>query len=308
MISVIITVYEQAKTLGWLLRTLSVQDTVEPFEVLVCDDGSGNSVPSIINEVLCSIRLDVRHIWQPKYGYRNTRIRNAGIRCAQGDLLVFVDADMVLPKNFLSKHRAAHSNNRTIICGTRSWVKIPDEKNYEDIDSMLMEFVTINYHIDRQLQSRWFASSTPWLACFGCNFSVQKTSDVYFDENLLGWGTEDWELACRLKERHNFLVQYNESIEGYHVEFSSGNLIFNVMRRNKHEELIDNIRNKLYFRAKYPEVNMDIALDSMRRIRLNKDEKWCAVSPEDAYPDLATAISLAQAWLDCHGNGNIYKK
>jgi glycosyltransferase involved in cell wall biosynthesis len=122
LISIIVTAFEQPDSLTLLLRSLEIQDCECPFEVIVCDDGSSFSVFEKCSGHPGKLRLDLKYIWQPKLGYRASRAKNNGIRCAQGQYLLFLDADIIVKFDFLRAHLSAHIEPSLLICNPRRWI------------------------------------------------------------------------------------------------------------------------------------------------------------------------------------------
>ena len=116
MLSVIISVYQQPSSLSALLECLRKQTYDGAFEVLVCDDGSASGIIEVIRSFS---DLNLRYLWQPDEGYRLARSRNNGIRCASGDVLIFLDGDLLVGPEFLARHAARHNGRKRIVCGTR---------------------------------------------------------------------------------------------------------------------------------------------------------------------------------------------
>lgn len=94
-ISVVIPSYNTQDTIASTLENLSQQETTLQYEIIVVD---------------CSEHDDVRKITerfpQVRYAHRQTRFnpgegRNIGARLAQGDLLIFIDADVKLVRTAL---------------------------------------------------------------------------------------------------------------------------------------------------------------------------------------------------------------
>lgn len=91
--SVVIPVYNRSDLLRAVLDGLTKQ-TISPneFEVLVCDDGSTESLaPTVAQFVGFLPRL--RHLTQPNQG--PAAARNLGIAHAAGDVVLFLDSDVV---------------------------------------------------------------------------------------------------------------------------------------------------------------------------------------------------------------------
>lgn len=305
MLSVIVTAYNQPKTLRWLMLSLAQQAIDCDIEVIVCDDGSSEELLPIVREFSTLHEGEVRYIWGAKHGYRAARMRNEGIQSARGDILVFVDGDIVLPNGFLAAHRDAHRSSETklkVVCGSRSWVDVGQEEfATASIDQILRAFNTRHRHVDRDKQREWANSRLPWMACFGCNFSVPRGPAVTFDEAMTGWGTEDWDLACGLWLRHGWEIEYAESITAYHVVFRSRELVFNTFRRNRHDEIVLMIANHLRLKQKYPELDLTPAMRGIGRCRLDTaSNRWSIVADGVRDEDLWRVIDHAEEWLAAH--------
>lgn len=97
-LSVIIPTWNEARTLGPLLESLSRQ-TVRDFETIVADSGSTDGTETV------TASFGARYVSGEKRGPAEGR--NRGAREAQADVLVFIDADCVLPLDLLERILAA---------------------------------------------------------------------------------------------------------------------------------------------------------------------------------------------------------
>ena len=98
-INVIVPVYNASKYIGNTLNSIVSQD-FDDFEMIVIDDGSTDNSLKIINETLKDCRIPHKVIHQENAGV--SVARNRGIDGADGDYLVFVDADDYISQNHLS--------------------------------------------------------------------------------------------------------------------------------------------------------------------------------------------------------------
>jgi lipopolysaccharide/colanic/teichoic acid biosynthesis glycosyltransferase/GT2 family glycosyltransferase len=85
MISVIIPAYNGAQTIEGCIRALQRQVTAEAVEIIVVDDASTDDTAAV------AAAAGARVVSQGKLGKSGSR--NAGARAAQGEILLFTDAD-----------------------------------------------------------------------------------------------------------------------------------------------------------------------------------------------------------------------
>src|SRR5260221_13874655 len=93
-LSVIVTTYNNPHGLELVLAGLARQ-TVQDFELLIADDGSGADTKAVIDDFARRATVPVEHVWHPDEGFRKCAILNKAIRAAHGDYLVFFDGDCV---------------------------------------------------------------------------------------------------------------------------------------------------------------------------------------------------------------------
>lgn len=300
MVSVIIPVFEQPMTLKALIGAMSEQKCDEPFEVLVCDDGSS---ADLVSAVRGARNLDIRHIWQPHQGFRAARSRNNGIRCAQGRLLIFLDGDMLAPPEFLSRHIEAHRRHGAspfVVCGTRRPLGHKAPSCFAaGPDSSICPEEKGEATRETQKQRRWIESEYPWMAMLSCNFSVNRAPEVLFDEQFVGWGSEDRELAFRLHLR-GYRFALHEETEAFHVENRPGGGQ-NPMETGKHEHIATFLRNKLYYRSLYSKADLDPAMRVLLRFHLDcSTDIWHIGEPVEG-GRIEDVIALAEDWARRNG-------
>ncbi|MEX1254762.1 MAG: glycosyltransferase [Dehalococcoidia bacterium] len=103
--SVVVPTYNRAKSLVRLLDSLAQQDIApDDFEVIVVDDGSSDGTWHALNEARQPYRL--RPLWQRNQGPGVAR--NAAVRVAAGELIIFVDDDVIAAPDLLRRHIEAH--------------------------------------------------------------------------------------------------------------------------------------------------------------------------------------------------------
>lgn len=205
--SVIITTYKRPHALKRVLEGLRHQ-TVLPDEVIVADDGSGPNTSKMIRYLRKDSPYLLHHVWQEDRGFRAARIRNKAILQSRGDYLISLDGDCVPGKHFIADHlslaeKGFFFQGKRILVG-RSLAPL---FTHEDANSVgkLLRYVFTNrirnsHHIIRMTR---FPSivSTSLKGIKSCNmgfFRIDVLAINGFNEDFVGWGREDSELAVRL--------------------------------------------------------------------------------------------------------------
>jgi GT2 family glycosyltransferase len=97
MVSVIIPVHNEAKTLEDCLRSLEQQSRQhQDLEIIVVDDGSTDATPDLVRHF-----PQVRLLRQEQQG--PAAARNNGARAARGEIILFTDGDCIPLENWLEE-------------------------------------------------------------------------------------------------------------------------------------------------------------------------------------------------------------
>lgn len=96
--SIIIPVYNRPEEIVELLDSLTMQSRREESEVIVVDDGSTRRCENDID--IFKNQIKIIYIYQDNKG--PGLARNEGARHAEGQYLIFLDSDCVLPSDYLS--------------------------------------------------------------------------------------------------------------------------------------------------------------------------------------------------------------
>ena len=201
--SVVIPTYNRLPILQKCLRALEeqfIEPPVERYEVVVVDDGSSDdTVPWLRAHAaaLPHVRLICQEHGGPAEG------RNRGVEEACGDVIVFIDSDLVVTPTFLVCHAralaAAWRRRGDHLCFTYGAVvntanfDVPTSEPHKLTDLSWAYFATGNVAIDRGVLER--------AGLFDTGF------------HLYGW--EDLELGERLRQLGVVLVRAPEAV-GYH--------------------------------------------------------------------------------------------
>ena len=203
LISVVIPTYNRLPILEKCLRALESQTlhgALDGFEVVVVDDGSTDGTVDWLQqhrEQFPHVRLIQQEHGGPAEG------RNRGVHQANGDVIVFIDSDLVVTETFLASHARAlerswrHRGNRLsftygAVVNTANFEN-PTEERHKLRDLSWAYFATGNVAIDR---------------------GVLEASGL-FDTGFRLYGWEDLELGERLRRMGVELVRCPDAV-GYH--------------------------------------------------------------------------------------------
>jgi glycosyltransferase involved in cell wall biosynthesis len=224
--SLVIPTYNQRDHLLACLLSLNHQRVTagHEFEVIVADDGSSDGTVEIVQAP--HYDYPVRHVYRPRDADSSRpRARNLGVAAAEGDVIIFVDGDQVIPPGFVDAHLRVHEyRDDLVVLGPRSAFGA----GAIDVDRLRRGFTADSFPPVRRHDVRHevFAEfsynintlATRWHLAFTCNLSVRRehlSAVGGFDTDFLGWGLEDSELAYRL-DRHGLTFVFAERTLLFH--------------------------------------------------------------------------------------------
>ena len=205
-VSVVIPYYEAPEALALTLAGLERQTYPRDlFDVIVVDDGS---TPLLLD---APEPLRVQVIDQPHRGFGAARARNRGARVASGEILVFLDCNMIPEAEWLAFHaRWHHAASDVLTLGFHKHVDVAgiSTKSVRLTGGSLEElFVRRAIEAPQWIESRMTGTDLLtngddqiFLAVTSGNLGV--SADFFaatggFDESLNQWGGEDQEFGYR---------------------------------------------------------------------------------------------------------------
>jgi glycosyltransferase involved in cell wall biosynthesis len=179
-LSVVICTHNRADLLAGSIKTLDRQDGIEAsdYEIVVIDDGSTDHTKDAVEKLETGVPV--------LYYYKNwggrAEARNLGIEKARGEIVVFVDDDILAPPHFLLSHLKEYKDGeKTVVRGP-----IVNITDYE----MIPDFKPKMYHMS---------------GAFFCTCNASSTRKVLneiggFDPDFREYGFEDNEIGWRLRQ------------------------------------------------------------------------------------------------------------
>jgi glycosyltransferase involved in cell wall biosynthesis len=201
-----------------LRRTLASLEKLDPgtpsFEVIVIDDASPDETPAFLAAYAGPLAL--RRVRQER-NIGRAAARNAGLRIASGELVIFLDDDMEVVPGFVAAHVAFHGMGDGATGHGRSRVGIGNVTNAPEItDSPI-----IRYMSTRGAQKIRDGRPLPW-RYFSTNNSSVPRADLeavgLFDEEFRTYGFEDLELGYRL-HRRGLAFGFVPAAESLHIHY-----------------------------------------------------------------------------------------
>ncbi len=207
-VSIIIPSYNSGAKLGQTLDHLLASDvsSLAEVELIVVDDGSPSPVePVVASRAAASNRIALRCIRQQNAG--PAAARNTGFREAQGELIIFIDDDILVPPDLIRKHvEAHHTHPGSVICGRCPYVtprpispvfRYINSLGYDAGENSIGEFTGINIIASGQIsfERKMFDAG----------------NGIYCDD-LATPSAEEYELSLRLRERAIPILLANEIV------------------------------------------------------------------------------------------------
>ena len=215
-VTVVVPYYQAPEALALTLAALEGQTYPRDlFEVVVVDDGSNPPLAPVSDSPLA-----VRVVHQPDRGFGLARARNTGARVAAGEILVFLDCDMMPEADWLASHaRWHHAASDVLSIGFRAHVSEVDldpaavrsragslADLFEGRPVERPEW--IDFHMARTADlTAW--SEDLFRVVTGGNFGISRRFYEQvggFDESFTQWGAEDIEFGFRAFTRAGVLV------------------------------------------------------------------------------------------------------
>lgn len=109
-VSVIVVTYNRVSILHHCIEKL-LKQSVDDYEVIVIDDGSSDSTRDVMKKIKDKHFRYFRNDKKKGQPYA----RNRGLKHSKGDIIIFVDSDVLVDENFVNDHIKAHRKRDTLI-------------------------------------------------------------------------------------------------------------------------------------------------------------------------------------------------
>lgn len=230
-VSIIIPVYNRAKNIFYVLEALKIQ-TFKEFEVIIADDGSTDNTKEVVEGFKDNLNIRYAYCGDNK-GFRAARTRNIGLSKARGELIIFLDSDVIVPPEFIDFHISAHKKYNNIL--VNSFVYRMKEYKTDDLGLTPTEFIQKHKNnLDDDSKHKYNIFDKPpieegyYLDSNALSIKSEHIITEGFDAEFTGWGLEDTELGYRFIHKGFKFLFIKDGVESYHIH--------HTVRETKQEE------------------------------------------------------------------------
>jgi GT2 family glycosyltransferase len=205
-LSVVVPTYRRPEDLKGCLKSLFDQSKL-PQEILVVDNDPDGSADPVIRSLLGTATargVNLRYV----RGRMNSlpSARNLGIERTQGDILFFVDDDVVLDRLYLEEIEKTYQADSTVV-GVQGFMDLPGGGFFREWVQRLFYWFHLEQGRCRVLPSvsatypRDLQTTIPCQWMSGANHSYRRSflADLRYDEKLLKYADgEDFDMSYRM--------------------------------------------------------------------------------------------------------------
>jgi GT2 family glycosyltransferase len=203
--SVIICTKDRQQDLLECVDSIKAQ-TILPKELVIVDAGQQNGIETELKEKLRGTPVQLKYLrTQPGLTYQ----RNIGVKNSNGDIVLFLDDDVILNKDYFENIMKVYSSNQ--------------DENLGGVGGKIVNLkpTPLHWHIFNRLfllhrhgallptHTPFFDEVTQVRVLSGCNMSYKREvfSEFEFDENLPGYALmEDVDFSSRVSQRHYLVM------------------------------------------------------------------------------------------------------
>lgn len=256
-ISIVIPYFNKQYEIDLVLRAIANQEyDLSSVEVVIVDDGSPEDIRELVAEYVG--RLRILYHRRAHSGNRGAN-RNFGAANSSGGRILFLDSDMVMEPDCLSRYATGCRDGKDIVLGTRQMLFEFDRKyihrgvidrQFEILRSLPASnderISHLNYESEtgKQLHGQWQLLYSHSFMVFREAFEAVGGFDEEFSRN---WGAEDVELGYRFF-KSGCRISVDRNIRAYHLYHPTN-----------HDANIQSLkRNYEVFLRKHPEWHVEL--------------------------------------------------
>lgn len=229
-IALLISTYNWKEALELVLTSVQEQSML-PTEILIADDGSREDTKILINQFREKIPIPIKHIWHEDKGFRKTVILNKAIHESESEYIIQIDGDIILHPHFIKDH-FQNAQMNYFVKGSRSL--LTKEKTGWHLKHKNIRIHTFQKGVKSSINGTrmtlfaplFFGKPKQSRNTKGCNFAFWKKDFISingYNNDLLGWGHEDIEIAARFVNKGVQRRQLKMTAVCFHLYHNNSN-------------------------------------------------------------------------------------
>ncbi len=209
-ISIVIPTYNRVKDLEECLNSISNQ-TKLPGEVIIVDDSDNDRTKKLIKKIKLKFqkkKITLKYIKNDKRKSL-TVARNIGIENSKGDIILFLDDDVILDKRYIEELLKVYKKHRNAV-GVQGYItNIKPVKStffrkfffllhsQRNMNKVLPSFeIVYAYPLTKVIRCQWLTGSNQ-------SYKKEIFDEFKFDEKLIGYSfKEDIDLSYRVYRKY----------------------------------------------------------------------------------------------------------
>ena len=210
-VTIVIPTYNRADSLPKVLSKLLLQQEIlNDIDIIVVDDGSTDDTKERVKEFVEKFSVNIHYLYKQNTGASGAR--NLGIKKAQGEIILFLDSDIIPSEALISEHLKFHEKYPQDNFALRGSTKTSAEQlnTIRTVEIAEIEKETQNGTNAEYIELCWEDFNSG-------NISLKKDfllKNGLFDEEMSAF--EDNELGYRLGKRNLKLFHSNKAM-GFHL-------------------------------------------------------------------------------------------
>ncbi len=206
-VDIVVPCYNVGYIVEQCIRSILAQRYDKPIHMYIINDGSTDNTAEVLQSFAGHPGVTVLHHESNK---GLAAARNTGIKAGQGEIICFLDSDMVVREDWVTHHVQVLADEHVV--GVVGESSLPQDESPSTLDK---------YLYDRRRGARRFGEDTPiHFPYFLFNNTAIKRSvfDIIdlFDEKITTYGGEDTELAIRIWESYPNSLRYSSKAVSVH--------------------------------------------------------------------------------------------
>jgi len=213
-LSVVFPTHRRPGTLVCVLEALAAQTGLGQFEVVVCDDASGDNTPEVLRVASARLPYPMACVILTQQG-GPARARNAALQHVRTPVVLLLGDDILPPPDLVARHadwHAAHPASTDALLGFTTWDQTPPPNalmRWLEDGGRQFAFNYRDLTADRPVSGYYF---------YTCHVSFKGLLFKQaggFDEDFPFASQEDLELGLRM-ERQGMRLHYDPTLIAYH--------------------------------------------------------------------------------------------